>query len=279
MNYITEVLEKLDQNRENINMDMPSRRITKQFIEESINILFPIKNRLSQCRTEQEAILYRLEYLLKRLLLPVSSELNISVDKIVYKYITKLPSIYKKLLKDAEAIRNFDPAATNIGEVVIAYPGFYAIAVYRLSNILYKLNIPIIPRLMSEQAHGKTGIDINPGAIIGESFFIDHGTGIVIGETAHIKNNVKIYQGVTLGAIQVKKEFAKKKRHPTVEDNVTIYSNATILGGETIIGKNSIIGGNVWLTSSVNNDSIVYHSNKIKIRTNINENSIIDFQI
>lgn len=279
MNYITEVLEKLDQNRENINMDMPSRRITKQFIEESINILFPIKNRLSQCRTEQEAILYRLEYLLKRLLLPVSSELNISVDKIVYKYITKLPSIYKKLLKDAEAIRNFDPAATNIGEVVIAYPGFYAIAVYRLSNILYKLNIPIIPRLMSEQAHGKTGIDINPGANIGESFFIDHGTGIVIGETAHIKNNVKIYQGVTLGAIQVKKEFAKKKRHPTVEDNVTIYSNATILGGETIIGKNSIIGGNVWLTSSVNNDSIVYHSNKIKIRTNINENSIIDFQI
>ena len=132
---------------------------------------------------------------------------------------------------------------------------------------------------MSEYAHSKTGIDIHPGAKIGESFFIDHGTGVVIGETALIKNNVKIYQGVTLGALQVKKSLAKKKRHPTVEDNVIIYSNATILGGDTIIGRNSVIGGNVWLTSSVDSNSLVYHTHKIKVRSSINENNIIDFQI
>ncbi|HSN59763.1 MAG TPA: hypothetical protein VLR49_02430, partial [Ferruginibacter sp.] len=146
------------------------------------------------------------------------------------------------------------------------YPGFYATAVYRLSNQLWKQGVKLLPRVFAEYAHSKTGIDIHPGATIGSSFFIDHGTGIVIGETTVIGNNVKIYQGVTLGALSVNKEQAKSKRHPTIEDNVVIYSGATILGGDTIIGSNSVIGGNVWLTNSVLPESIVYHKSEISIR-------------
>ena len=158
------------------------------------------------------------------------------------------------------------PAANNIEEVYLAYPGFYAIAVYRFSHEFYKIDMPLIPRLMSEYAHRLTGIDINPGAEIGTPFFIDHGTGIVIGETAVIKDHVKIYQGVTLGALQVTKEMQGEKRHPTVEDNVTIYANATILGGDTIIGKNSTIGGNVWVIASIPENSLVYHTSETKLK-------------
>ena len=163
-------------------------------------------------------------------------------------FFENLPDIYNTLLKDAEAILKFDPAAESVEEVIVAYPGFFAIAVYRFSNQLWKQEIGILPRLLTEYAHSKTGVDIHPGAAIGESFFIDHGTGIVIGETTVIGKNVKIYQGVTIGALSVSREKATGKRHPTIEDNVIIYSGATILGGETIIGKNSVIGGNVWIT-------------------------------
>jgi serine O-acetyltransferase len=152
----------------------------------------------------------------------------------------------------------------------MAYPGFYAIAIYRLAHELYNKGFPLVPRLMTEYAHRQTGVDINPGAQIGESFFIDHATGVVIGETAIIKNNVKIYQGVTLGALYVAKNLQMTKRHPTIEDNVTIYANATILGGDTIIGKNSIIGGNAWVTSSVPSNSTVFHNPEIKIKTSPN---------
>ncbi len=153
-----------------------------------------------------------------------------------------LPEVRARLDLDAIAIEENDPAAKSLEEVYLAYPGFYAISIYRLSHELYLLNTPIIPRMMSEYAHGVTGIDIHPGATIGSSFFIDHGTGIVIGETTIIKSNVKIYQGVTLGGIQIKKSLSFTKRHPTIEDNVTIYANATILGGEVVVGANSIIG-------------------------------------
>ena len=182
------------------------------------------------------------------------------------KFLHKLPTILKDLNKDAQALVDNDPASNNIEEVYLAYPGFYAIAIYRFSHELLRLNTPLIPRLMSEYAHSKTGTDIHPGATIGKSFFIDHATGTVIGETCIIKNNVKIYQGVTLGALQVSKELKYTKRHPTVEDNVTIYANATILGGETVIGANSIIGGNVWLTSSVPENSMVYHKSETKLK-------------
>ena len=272
-------MEELQASREINELDLPSRDLSQNFVEEAMNALFPISARRSKSHCAQEALLVQLETHLKLLLLPVKEDLKKPIDDLSKEFMMNLPKVYKALLLDAQAIQNFDPAASNLGEVIVSYPGFFAIMVYRLSHELYLENIPIIPRLMSEYAHSKTGIDIHPGAKIGESFFIDHGTGVVIGETALIKNNVKIYQGVTLGALQVKKSLAKKKRHPTVEDNVIIYSNATILGGDTIIGRNSVIGGNVWLTSSVDSNSLVYHTHKIKVRSSINENNIIDFQI
>lgn len=182
-------------------------------------------------------------------------------------YVSKLPEVLEKLNLDAEAIANCDPASLSLEEVYMAYPGFYAIAIYRLAHELYNKGFPMVPRLMTEYAHRQTGVDINPGATIGDSFFIDHATGVVIGETAVIKNNVKIYQGVTLGALYVAKNLQKVKRHPTIEDNVTIYANATILGGDTVIGENSVIGGNSWLTSSVPANSTVFHTPEIKIKT------------
>ncbi|WP_228852471.1 serine O-acetyltransferase EpsC [Aegicerativicinus sediminis] len=177
----------------------------------------------------------------------------------------QIPEIRNQIDLDAKAIERHDPASKSVREVYLSYPGFYAIAIYRLSNSLLKLGVPIVPRMMSEYVHGKTGIDIHPGATIGKSFFIDHGTGIVIGETSIIKDNVKIYQGVTLGGIQVKKELAATKRHPTIEDNVTIYANATILGGEIVIGADSIIGANVWITRSVPPNSLVTYKTEINI--------------
>lgn len=165
--------------------------------------------------------------------------------------IEELPEIRRKINLDAKAALEGDPAARSVEEVILSYPGLEAILVHRIANFLFKNGVPIIPRIMSEYVHGKTGIDIHPGAQIGESFFIDHGTGLVIGETCIIGNHVKVYQGVTLGALSVKKEMADKKRHPTIEDNVTIYPGATILGGSTVIGKGSIIGGNVWVIKTV----------------------------
>lgn len=184
-------------------------------------------------------------------------------------YLELLPSILEKLNSDAKCITEHDPAANSLEEVYLAYPGFFAIAIYRLSHELYRFGLPLVPRLMSECAHRLTGTDINPGAEIGVPFFIDHATGVVIGETTVIKNNVKIYQGVTLGALSVEPGLRNKKRHPTIEDNVTIYANATILGGKTIIGANSVIGGNVWLTSSVPQNSTVTHTPQIKIQNSV----------
>ena len=182
-------------------------------------------------------------------------------------YLEELPGILKLLKLDAAAIEACDPAASSRKEIYLAYPGFYATAIYRLAHPFYGYGLPLLPRLMTEYAHRQTGVDINPGAQIGESFFIDHATGVVIGETAVIRNNVKIYQGVTLGALYVAKELQKTKRHPTIEDNVTIYANATILGGNTVIGANSIIGGNAWITESVPPNSKVYHTPEIHIKT------------
>lgn len=183
-------------------------------------------------------------------------------------YLNKLPGILEKLNLDAQAIARNDPAANSVEEVYLSYPGFFAIAIYRLSHEFYKFGLPIVPRLMTECAHSLTGTDINPGAKIGNSFFIDHATGVVIGETAIIEDNVKIYQGVTLGALTVDRTLRNVKRHPTIEKNVTIYANATILGGETVIGENSIIGGNVWLTKSVPKNSMVSHTPQISIKDN-----------
>lgn len=172
-------------------------------------------------------------------------------EKTAITIIENLPEIRRKIMLDAAAAFKGDPAAKSNEDIILSYPGLEAILVYRIANVLYKNGVPIIPRIMTEHVHGKTGIDINPGAEIGESFFIDHGTGVVIGESTIIGNNVKIYQGVTLGALSVKKELMNKKRHPTIEDNVTIYAGATILGGETVIGRGCTIGGNTWVTHSI----------------------------
>lgn len=168
-------------------------------------------------------------------------------------FFEQLPEIQRLLLTDVQAGFDGDPAAKSKEEIIFSYPGLFAIYVYRLAHVLYKEEIPFIPRVMSEYAHGRTGIDINPGATIGEYFFIDHGTGVVVGETTEIGNNVKLYQGVTLGALSTRKgqQLANVKRHPTIRDNVTIYSNSTVLGGETVVGENTIIGGNTFITESI----------------------------
>jgi serine O-acetyltransferase len=173
--------------------------------------------------------------------------------------------IRQQLDLDAIAFEKNDPACKSLTEVYLAYPGFHAIAVYRLSNQLLKLEIPILPRMMCEYVHALTGTDIHPGAKIGNSFFIDHATGIVIGETTSIKDHVKIYQGVTLGGIQVKKSLSSTKRHPTIESNVTMYANATILGGNVVIGENSVIGANVCITDTIPKNSIVTIESEYKI--------------
>jgi serine O-acetyltransferase len=187
--------------------------------------------------------------------------------------------LHEILLSDLNAIVEFDPAAKSRNEVLLAYPGFFAIAVYRIANNLWNREVEILPRVLSEYVHSKTGIDIHPAASIGSQFFIDHGTGIVIGETAIIGNGVKIYQGVTLGALSVSKDKAEIKRHPTIEDNVIIYANASILGGKTTIGKNSVIGGNVWLTESIPEKSLVFHKSEIIVKTKIEFQDIINFSI
>jgi serine O-acetyltransferase len=181
-----------------------------------------------------------------------------AAELIVESFFEELPAIRMALSLDMKAAFRGDPAAKSFEEVILSYPGFSAITVYRLAHFFWQAGVPLIPRMMSELVHGRTGIDIHPGAGIGESFFIDHGTGVVIGETTLIGRNVKLYQGVTLGALSVRKEEGNRKRHPTIEDDVTIYSNATILGGDTVIGRGSTIGGNVWLISSVPPDTMVY---------------------
>ena len=246
------------------NKDPNVRLSLKEKTEKFANLLFCT---LFDTETDVENSLKILETYFKDLTLLVGWDSAQNYEEIWERYLLKLPEILEYLKLDAKAHNENDPASNSLQEVYLSYPGFYAIAIHRLSHELYKINFPLVPRLMAEYAHRLTGVDINPGAQIGKSFFIDHATGVVIGETAIIKDNVKIYQGVTLGALSVSKNLQNVKRHPTVENNVTIYANATILGGETVIGANSVIGGNVWLTSSVPENSIVSHTPDIKIKT------------
>jgi serine O-acetyltransferase len=183
---------------------------------------------------------------------------HFAAELVIDTFFEELPQIRAVLAEDMKAAFRGDPAAKSFEEVIVSYPGFEAVTAHRLAHFFWQAQVPVIPRMVSELIHSRTGIDIHPGAQIGEAFFIDHGTGVVIGETTVIGKNVKLYQGVTLGALSVKKEAADKKRHPTLEDDVTIYANATILGGETIIGRGSVIGGSVWLTSPVPPFSTVY---------------------
>lgn len=252
-------------NRINDNKKQPNLRYRlKQQAEAFTDLLFLT---LFDIETPVAENLVTLEHQFESLVDLACWDVEKSCGKIWDDYLASLPTVLAKLNLDAEAIASCDPASISIEEVYMAYPGFYAIAIYRLAHELYIKGFPMVPRLMTEYAHRQTGVDINPGAQIGASFFIDHATGVVIGETAVIKNKVKIYQGVTLGALYVAKNLQKTKRHPTIEDNVTIYANATILGGDTVIGENSVIGGNAWITASVPANSTVFHNPEIKIKT------------
>ena len=257
-NFLYELLES----KKELAASLPDKLVAETFIDDMFQFLF-IRSRSENDLDKFEASYKRLQYNFAWLLSTIKKE---DADVQAEEFFRQLPNIYKALLKDAQAILDFDPAAQSIAEVVTAYPGFYATVVYRLSHQIGKQGVKLVPRLFTEYAHSKTGIDIHPLATIGDAFAIDHGTGIVIGETTVIGNNVKLYQGVTLGALNVEKSLASVKRHPTIEDEVVIYASATILGGETIIGKGSIIGGNVWLTSSVPSNSVVYHKSEIKIK-------------
>lgn len=260
----TQFLHELAESQVGAVQQFPDKLAAELFIDEVFQFLF-INGGKGADYVKTEAEYKRLKNNFASLL----AETLLGEDEIkthAGQFFSHLPVLYKALLKDARAILDFDPAAQNIAEVVVAYPGFYATVVYRLSHQLWKQGVRLLPRLFSEYAHSKTGIDIHPGAQIGGSFAIDHGTGIVIGETSVIGSHVKIYQGVTLGALNVSKELRSTKRHPTIKSNVVIYSGATILGGDTVIGEGSIIGGNVWLTYSVPSNSVVYHKSEVKIK-------------
>jgi serine O-acetyltransferase len=257
-------LYELAENQSGFTQRFPNKLAAENFIGDVFHFLF-VNNGRNSTHDRLETEYRRLKTNLSLLLSENPSnggEAKASVET----FFGEFPLLYKALLKDAQAILDFDPAAQSIAEVVVAYPGFYATVVYRLSHQLWKQGIHLLPRLFSEFAHSKTGIDIHPGAHIGSAFAIDHGTGIVVGETAIIGANVKLYQGVTLGALHVEKSLASSKRHPTIQDDVVIYSGATILGGQTIIGRGSVIGGNVWLTYSVPANSVVYHQSEVRIK-------------
>lgn len=217
----------------------------------------------------------------------VAAEIDSRANDLATKYFARLPEIRATLLTDVQAAYDGDPACRNRDEVILCYPGLQAVTVYRLAHELHLLNVPFLPRMMTEWVHGETGVDIHPGATIGNHFFIDHGTGVVIGETCEIGEHVKIYQGVTLGALSFAQDdrgnlVRDTKRHPTIEDRVVIYANATVLGGRTIVGRDSVIGSSVWLTNSVDpSTTVIMEKPKLRIRNQlVNEfEPPVDFQI
>jgi serine O-acetyltransferase len=250
------------------------------FLDGLLQLLFPpLSEQTLHTASEVQVYIDKLQSDLEFLLIRLQDRLPASPANIAHRFFQDLPNVYEQLVEDAIAIESGDPAATGVEEVIRTYPGFYAVAVYRIAHLLCHHQVPLLPRVLSEYAHAKTGVDIHPGAEIGNAFCIDHGTGIVIGETAVIGNYVKVYQGVTLGAISVEKALVNIKRHPTIEDHVIIYAGATILGGDTIIGKHSLIGGNVWLTESVPPHSRVYHRPQIKVRQAFEPIEVLNFSI
>lgn len=254
---------------------LPDRALGHEWTDKLLAYLFPANGVIKKTAVIKAELRMKLHILL----IPLSPRINNNADFIVESFFSQLDEVYDKLLEDAELFVQADPAAECIEEVIAAYPGFYAISIYRIAHILYELKVPVLPRIISEYAHTKTGIDIHPGATISTPFFIDHGTGVVIGQTTVIGKNVKIYQGVTLGALAVRKEESKTKRHPTIEDDVIIYAGSCILGGNTTIGRNSVIGGNVWLTESILPYSIVYNTNEVKVRDKSEIKDVINFII
>lgn len=242
----------------------PSPREVSVFFDDLLGTLFPdLSERIFASLEELHSHIQFLHKQLIQLLQGTPNQYGKGAENTVVTFFSRIPAIHEKLEQDIIAMFEGDPAAKSKAEVVRTYPGFYAIAAYRIAHELHIQGVKDIPRIITEHAHSRTGVDIHPGAKIGDYFCIDHGTGIVIGETSIIGNRVKIYQGVTLGALSVNKEDAEKKRHPTIEDNVILYAGASIFGGETIVGHDSVIGGNVWITKSVAPYSKVYYQAKM----------------
>jgi len=270
-------VDQLSREREEYALPPRLRELGERFVHRALELLFPhfaaeVGGRAGAVGDELAALRTLLYDALR---LPETHCAD--PDDVVRRFFRRLPEIRAELLLDAQAICDGDPAASSVDEVIVAYPGFFATAVYRLAHQLQGCEVPLVPRVLTEVAHRDTGIDIHPGAQIGASFAIDHGTGIVIGETAVLGDRVKLYQGVTLGALSVEKRMAHSKRHPTVGDDVVIYANATILGGDTVIGKGSRIGGNVWLTRSVPAHSVVTPT--ARVDASVRDDEPLDFNI
>jgi len=243
--------------------ELPSPQLIDEWLAGLLEFLFP---EFSPVRFSNERA-FRLHYQTNDLKLftildTLNGRLSQPAGVIRDAFEQALPEVYASLAEDADAILAGDPAARDKTEVLSTYPGFYALAVHRIAHRLCQLGVPLLPRMLSEIAHRRTGVEIHPGAHIGRRFCIDHGTGIVIGETVKIGDDVKMYQGVTLGALSVRKDMAQTKRHPTIADRVVIYAGATILGGDTIIGEDSIIGGNTWIVKSVPAKSRIYYKSE-----------------
>ncbi|MBR5682259.1 MAG: serine acetyltransferase [Ruminococcus sp.] len=290
-----EILADYEDNRtidEVKTFDHPDNEDIVEIIEALRRIVFPgyFRNRSYRVYTVRNNISMILEDVIFKLIRQISivlrydekyvslseNEVNEAAERITFEFLGKIPKIRALIETDVQAAYDGDPAAYNKDEIIYSYPGLYAILVNRLAHELFLLGVPLIPRVMTEHAHSKTGIDIHPGATIGKYFFIDHGTGIVIGETTEIGDYVKVYQGVTLGALSTRggQSLRNKKRHPTIEDNVTIYSGASILGGETVVGKNAVIGGNAFITRSVPAGAKVSIKNQ-ELRFNFDSSNLV----
>lgn len=256
------------------------RSAAPEFVQHVLGLLFPhfaeqLERNAAAIQRDVMAVEAHLVRL-QTLLLPLYPEMGSTIPQ---RFMEQLPDIYAWLRQDAEAIHEADPAARSVDEVILTYPGFYAIAIFRVAHALHTLGMPLLPRLLTEFAHQRTGVDIHPGATIGRRFVIDHGTGVVIGETTVIGDGVKIYQGVTLGALVVQKNLSDKKRHPTLENDVVVYANATILGGDTVVGRGTVIAGNAWLTQSVPPQSIVTRRTEVRPRASDADLGEIEFHI
>lgn len=274
-----ELLERLVATRRRHQVPPPLRPLAHEFAARAVGVLFPHFAPYPACsETEVAEDLVELREDLSRLVRFVALLHADVPERVSHRFIEQLADVHSLLQEDAQAIFEGDPAARSVDEVILTYPGFYAIAVYRLANALHRMGLPLLPRLLTEHAHDKTGIDIHPGAEIGRRFCIDHGTGLVIGETTRIGRDVKLYQGVTLGALTVEKSQADKKRHPTIEDEVVVYAGATILGGGTVVGRGSIVAGNAFVTRSVPPDSVVGRSGQVRRRGELSAEDL-DFVI
>lgn len=259
-NRITDSINKFKPSFYNIPIN---KREMEEVVDRLYKVMFPNATHFDTASIHKEL------HLIAEILLSTIAQLTSDeeANDIVATFFEQLPEIQRRLTKDANCYLENDPAAKSLEEVVLTYPGFFALTVHRIAHKLDELGVRLIPRLFSEYAHSKVGIDIHPKAKIGKNLFLDHGTGIVIGETTVVGDNVKIYQGVTLGALYLEKKLSSVKRHPTVEDNVVIYAGATILGGNTVIGRHSTIGGGAWVTKSVIPYSLVYNQVDVKIKT------------